>query len=912
MVVTTAVEAYDVYISSASDDRALADRLARALGERGLRSFNELIVATGDSWPESLDRELQPGAAIVVLWTAAASKAHRMLEELAAIETLARDHGRRALIPLVIGGDPRALPEPLTLREALVLDEHQLSDPGAWDRTADAIAASVRSANASGPQLPGLSDGAARALAWALALLGGRAPTPGRLRSASLIGALLTAQEKNLAPTTGEVARLVAERSDVPLDRALETAANAAGLRHPHELTVERATVEDLAGSAVRELVLDSEEARRLTGTEAVHLRHVLFTGVHPDVPRDVLGALGVTLDEIRGAWRDSLATLRPDEAGWSELLGAGSRPAAPPSARVQSDRWTIDDKLDYALYARAIAEFIRHREAEPPMVISVQAPWGQGKTSLMRMVQAKLDPGHPDLASAPAERETSEVTIGELVKQLAAPDAPADRPEEFRTVWFNAWKYQSSEQIWAGLADAILSQLTARLSTKQRELFWLRLQRKRIDPSAVRNDIHRAVLERFLPRLAGWLTLLVGLVVFGGLALLAGGLGITGVSVAGAGVLGFAGAARGAWGAARAEVFKRPLEGAYVRYVRQPDYASRLGYLHEVEEDLRRALELLTPGDRPTVIFIDDLDRCSPAKVGEVIEAVNLFLAGEFPNCAFVIGIDAEVVAASMEVVHKAIIEKLGDRRGELGWRFMDKFVQLPFVMPRLHPDQRRSYLEGLFATAKDSREAAELMAEGARLETAARTGDLSPDELAQQVGSLAPQLAAVDPEKARALGEEVVAAGAREFSDSDPEVIRALAEQMPYLSDNPRTIKRAVNLYRFHRFTAFARQASTLPLDVATPAQIGRWIVVIIRWPHFVRWLQAGRDDPVAPDQDPAARVLALAAGAGGPAALRDAMHEDGIDAPWTDDSELLEFLLAKTSPELRLDLAARRGLW
>ena len=53
-------------------------------------------------------------------------------------------------------------------------------------------------------------------------------------------------------------------------------------------------------------------------------------------------------------------------------------------------------------------------------------------------------------------------------------------------------------------------------------------------------------------------------------------------------------------------------------------------------------------------MIFVDDLDRCSPAKVGEVIEAINLFLAGEYPNCAFVIGIDAEVVAASMEVVHE------------------------------------------------------------------------------------------------------------------------------------------------------------------------------------------------------------------------------------------------------------------
>jgi hypothetical protein len=353
--------------------------------------------------------------------------------------------------------------------------------------------------------------------------------------------------------------------------------------------------------------------------------------------------------------------------------------------------------------------------------------------------------------------------------------------------------------------------------------------------------------------------------------------------------------------------VLERPLEGAYLRYVRQPDYTSKLGYLHLVEEDMARALDLLTPDEQPAVIFIDDLDRCSPAKIGEVIEAVNLFLAGDYPNCAFVIGIDAEVVAASMEVVHAQIIDKLDDRRGELGWRFMDKFVQLPFVMPRLHPDQREAYLRGLFATPRDE-EVQEAVAEATQLATDVRDQNLPIDELARRVGELAPRL---PPERARALGEQVVAAGARAFSDNDPEVIQALADQMRHLSDNPRTIKRAVNLYRFHRFTAFARQASTLPLAVATPEQIGRWVVVIIRWPHFVRWLQTQREES-SPGQDPAAQVLALASQTKTPHAFAKALSDSGIEASWTDDAELWEFLNAETRPELKLDLAGPRGLW
>ena len=312
----------------------------------------------------------------------------------------------------------------------------------------------------------------------------------------------------------------------------------------------------------------------------------------------------------------------------------------------------------------------------------------------------------------------------------------------------------------------------------------------------------------------------------------------------------------------------------------------------------MANALRLLAPARDPVVIFIDDLDRCSPTNVGEVIEAMNLFLAGEYPRCAFVIGIDAEVVAASMEVVHAEIIEKLDKRSGELGWRFLDKFVQLPFVMPRLHPDQREGYLRGLFAVPSRE-EVPELVAQANALASQASDGALPADEFAERVADLRPRLAAVEPEIARALGEQAVEQGARDFSDDDPEVVVALASQMRYLSDNPRTIKRAVNLYRFHHFAAFARRVSTLPVNSATPAQIGRWIVVIIRWPQFVRWLQAEHDQGGPASQDVTSLIMETAAKTGDLKEFKQALVQGGITASWTDDLELLEFLHERVDP-------------
>jgi hypothetical protein len=58
--------------------------------------------------------------------------------------------------------------------------------------------------------------------------------------------------------------------------------------------------------------------------------------------------------------------------------------------------------------------------------------------------------------------------------------------------------------------------------------------------------------------------------------------------------------------------------------FVDMPDYSTNLGFIHHVEQDLRRVFETIPTGkdkkDIPIVIFIDDLDRCSPEKIADVV----------------------------------------------------------------------------------------------------------------------------------------------------------------------------------------------------------------------------------------------------------------------------------------------------
>ena len=98
--------------------------------------------------------------------------------------------------------------------------------------------------------------------------------------------------------------------------------------------------------------------------------------------------------------------------------------------------------------------------------------------------------------------------------------------------------------------------------------------------------------------------------------------------------------------------------------------------------------------------MFVDDLDRCSPGTVVQVIEAINLFLAGQYPNCIFVIAMEPDMVAAHVEAAYGNLAQRL-EQHGdtfELGWRFLEKIVQLPLTLPALEPERAAGFAESLF----------------------------------------------------------------------------------------------------------------------------------------------------------------------------------------------------------------------
>ncbi|OYY90800.1 MAG: hypothetical protein B7Y45_06335 [Sphingomonas sp. 28-66-16] len=632
-------------------------------------------------------------------------------------------------------------------------------------------------------------------------------------------------------------------------------------------------------------------------------------------------------------------------------------------AARFQNDVANIDDQLDYGRYATAIHAFLTNKDTKAPLSISIQAPWGGGKSTLMHLLREELDPEEDrnrykrlsiaELDKLPRLLLDHVAKVFDTGKRIEInPDVPnaADMKQRRWTIWFNAWKYETTEQLWAGLVDAIVSQVAVRLSPLEREKFLLKLQLARIDDGIVRKRIYDRIATTWWNKSRAW-------VIGGGAAVLSlFGLGtvkpvlpnLLQQIIALGTANGFTGAVVaqialsifliGKFLFTQKETRSEPAKFSLADIIKVPDYDKGVGELHHVHADLHRVLDIVPHLDAegqpaPLVIFIDDLDRCSPGKVASVVEGVSMLLATSDYRCMFVIGMDPQMVAAALEKAHEDVREKLPsyERAVPLGWRFMDKFVQLPFTLPPSEPAEFAAYvawLSGRDASLLKPQEVDSAASERGQSVDVIRS-PLAPSatplgiqrRAAVSGAGFAPDSGSPIPTTEPAMPN--IDTGFTESRDVGA-IIRKIAI---YSVGNPREIKRMVNLARFYLTLRAARREKAPDWRAPSLDQYARWIALTLRWPDMLRWLQWGADEAHWPPEELGTALVVRRLRAlerhGEKANSLDAWCEalktdlnvptEGV-SDWARDAKLFEFFTAETklSSEKRLSDAAGRGFW
>ena len=88
-------------------------------------------------------------------------------------------------------------------------------------------------------------------------------------------------------------------------------------------------------------------------------------------------------------------------------------------------------------------------------------------------------------------------------------------------------------------------------------------------------------------------------------------------------------------------------------------------------------------------VIFIDDLDRCTPQKAAEVFESIMLFFNQK--GLVFVLGLSEGIVEAAIDSKYKELQGLFS------GKDYLKKIVQVPFSIPGWSPEDLDVYLDNL-----------------------------------------------------------------------------------------------------------------------------------------------------------------------------------------------------------------------
>lgn len=131
-------------------------------------------------------------------------------------------------------------------------------------------------------------------------------------------------------------------------------------------------------------------------------------------------------------------------------------------------------------------------------------------------------------------------------------------------------------------------------------------------------------------------------------------------------------------------------LDGLLREDVEQP-MATTASVAQDFHSEFKSLVDSL---DRAVVILVDDLDRCLPEQVLEILQAIRLFLA--VPGTAFVLATDERVVRDAVRLRYP---QAAMTSETDLPQEYLEKIVQIPIRIPPLGAGQIETYLNLLVA---------------------------------------------------------------------------------------------------------------------------------------------------------------------------------------------------------------------
>lgn len=345
------------------------------------------------------------------------------------------------------------------------------------------------------------------------------------------------------------------------------------------------------------------------------------------------------------------------------------------------------DDLLGREDLVKALAEMVADEKQGTPFTIGLLGHWGSGKSTVMKMLQDVL--------------------------------SSRDDSHRFEFAEFNAWEYERTDNLEAGLAQEVVSSLIEPLGKKEKWRVRLEFALREHGPKVKRSMIFAGLILVGIVVEVIWLGTNLDDKNNSGLwinTLFGGGLAYGSIKF---------------WNHFK-KLYDHPLSVELRTYLKLPNYGEHLGLIPVLKRHIQTLCQIrlgtalerkeqnkLLLGkwnrffiekdtgtesklSRRLVVFIDDLDRCNPKSITKILDAVRLVM--DTPNVIVIIGIDHRI---ALRAVGKSY-ENLADSKrssDNIARDYLGKILQLVIVLNRPHAGELKSYVHNhLFPTAKTS----------------------------------------------------------------------------------------------------------------------------------------------------------------------------------------------------------------
>jgi hypothetical protein len=387
-----------------------------------------------------------------------------------------------------------------------------------------------------------------------------------------------------------------------------------------------------------------------------------------------------------------------------------------------------LEDQLGREDLVNGLTKLLTHKDNTEHMTIGLLGHWGTGKTRILELLKEDIKRTTNTKVKGYIDSYfLSHLGAGKTrTAELLQEDHKANAESAFLFGEFNAWAYEHAKNSQAAMAHEVIKSLTSfqdiksiKGDTSGPKRLWYSIRNNGLQllwQTFIRSRITFGFMARKYPIKLVMFSVWVSIIFLSVSYLVTNGISIDFNKVSKADLIRLGLPFTGLFALWRAVkdakvLLAQPYTKELLSYIKLPDYASQIGEISEMREDIRLManIRLGTKGPDckdwlgkflPTkrlLFVVDDLDRCGPEGIVKTFEAIRLVL--DIPQVYVVIAVDQRIALAALALHYEKLRthHTLNDAKA-IARDYLAKMIQLPIVVEDGNKATLQGYLSHLW----------------------------------------------------------------------------------------------------------------------------------------------------------------------------------------------------------------------